>query len=57
MANKKDIERRDRGQDGFRAPLVSQDERKENNFMVYLSTFVAVCGSYAFGTGVSAKFG
>ncbi|KAL7597723.1 sugar transporter ERD6-like 7 [Lactuca sativa] len=52
MANKKDIERRDRGQDGFRAPLVSQDERKENNFMVYLSTFVAVCGSYAFGTGV-----
>lgn len=44
-----------KGQDG-RAPLIAQDERKkENNFMVYLSTFVAVCGSYSFGTGVSAN--
>nr|XP_043636892.1 sugar transporter ERD6-like 7 [Erigeron canadensis] len=41
-------------QDDIRTPLVPQiiDEKqvsKENNFMVYLSTFVAVCGSFAFG--------
>ncbi|KAK1428271.1 hypothetical protein QVD17_17101 [Tagetes erecta] len=42
----------DKGQDGI-APLIAQDERrKENNYMVYLSTFVAVCGSFSFGTGV-----
>ncbi|KAI7732138.1 hypothetical protein M8C21_025333, partial [Ambrosia artemisiifolia] len=36
-----------------RAPLIVQDEtRKENHYMVYLSTFVAVCGSFSFGTGV-----
>ncbi|MFS7901902.1 putative major facilitator, sugar transporter, major facilitator superfamily [Helianthus anomalus] len=41
-----------KGQDG-RAPLIDQDgRRKENNYMVYLSTFVAVCGSFSFGTGV-----
>ncbi|KAM0050797.1 putative major facilitator, sugar transporter, major facilitator superfamily [Helianthus debilis subsp. tardiflorus] len=42
-----------KGQDG-RAPLIAQDgrRRKENNYMVYLSTFVAVCGSFSFGTGV-----
>lgn len=45
----------DKVQDG-RAPLIAQDEtRKENNYMVYLSTFVAVCGSFSFGTGVSTK--
>nr|GEX13017.1 sugar transporter ERD6-like 7 [Tanacetum cinerariifolium] len=43
-------------QDEVRAPLVAQtiDEKtesnKESNFMVYLSTFVAVCGSFAFGS-------
>ncbi|PWA49818.1 major facilitator superfamily protein [Artemisia annua] len=37
--------------DEVRAPLVAQGEKsKENNFMVYLSTFVAVCGSFAFGS-------
>ncbi|XP_076925151.1 sugar transporter ERD6-like 7 [Bidens hawaiensis] len=42
----------DKVQDG-RAPLIAQDEtRKENNYMVYLSTFVAVCGSFSFGTGI-----
>lgn len=58
MVTNKDIDKReDRGQD-YRAPLIPQDEiTKENNSMVYLSTFVAVCGSYSFGTGVSAEFG
>ncbi|PWA92013.1 major facilitator, sugar transporter-like, Major facilitator superfamily domain protein [Artemisia annua] len=43
-------------QDEIRAPLVAQtiDEKhasnKESNFMVYLSTFVTVCGSFAFGS-------
>ncbi|GKA96015.1 sugar transporter ERD6-like protein 7 [Tanacetum coccineum] len=38
-------------QDEVRAPLVAQGEKtKENNSMVYLSTFVAVCGSFAFGS-------
>ncbi|KAI3749326.1 hypothetical protein L2E82_19934 [Cichorium intybus] len=42
--------------DEIRAPLVAQtiDEKyesnKQSNFMVYLSTFVAVCGSFAFGS-------
>ncbi|GJU74876.1 sugar transporter ERD6-like protein 7 [Tanacetum coccineum] len=40
------------GQD-YRATLIPQDERrKENNSMVYLSTFIAVCGSYSYGTGI-----
>lgn len=58
MVTKNDIEKRDgRGQNG-RTPLISQNERrKEDNSMVYISTFVAVCGSFSFGTGVSAKFG
>ncbi|PWA94661.1 sugar transporter ERD6-like 7 [Artemisia annua] len=53
MATNKDKEKReDNGQD-YRAPLIPQDERrKDNNSMVYLSTFVAVCGSYSFGTGI-----
>ncbi|XP_024981403.1 sugar transporter ERD6-like 7 [Cynara cardunculus var. scolymus] len=44
-------------QDEIRAPLVAQtideckqESCKQNNFMVYLSTFVAVCGSFAFGS-------
>ncbi|KAL7583966.1 sugar transporter ERD6-like 7 [Lactuca sativa] len=43
-------------QDEIRAPLIAQtvDEKhesiKQSNFMVYLSTFVAVCGSFAFGS-------
>ncbi|KVI03961.1 hypothetical protein Ccrd_017757 [Cynara cardunculus var. scolymus] len=33
------------------APLIAQhEEKKEKNFMVYISTFVAVCGSFAFGS-------
>lgn len=44
-------------QEEIRAPLVAQDEKgKENNSMVYLSTFVAVCGSFAFGSCVSDDF-
>ncbi|KAJ0620967.1 putative major facilitator, sugar transporter, major facilitator superfamily [Helianthus annuus] len=46
------VTKENKGQDG-RAPLIAQDgRRKENNYMVYLSTFVAVCGSFSFGTGV-----
>ncbi|KAJ0791222.1 putative major facilitator, sugar transporter, major facilitator superfamily [Helianthus annuus] len=46
------VTKENKGQDG-RAPLIGQDgRRKENNYMVYLSTFVAVCGSFSFGTGV-----
>nr|XP_043611503.1 sugar transporter ERD6-like 7 [Erigeron canadensis] len=53
MVNERDIEKRDDRVQDDRVPLISQDEtRKENNFMVYLSTFVAVCGSFSFGTGV-----
>ncbi|XP_076893760.1 sugar transporter ERD6-like 7 [Bidens hawaiensis] len=38
-------------QDDMVAPLIPQDAKgKENHFMVYLSTFVAVCGSYALGS-------
>lgn len=36
-------------QDGFFA----QSSSKESAWMVYLSTFVAVCGSFAFGSCVS----
>ncbi|KAJ0946391.1 putative major facilitator, sugar transporter, major facilitator superfamily [Helianthus annuus] len=46
------VTKENKGQDS-RAPLIAQDgRRKENNYMVYLSTFVAVCGSFSFGTGV-----
>ncbi|XP_071741327.1 sugar transporter ERD6-like 7 [Rutidosis leptorrhynchoides] len=42
-------------QEDMQTPLLVQSiheksESKENNFMVYLSTFVAVCGSFAFGS-------
>nr|KAJ0202893.1 hypothetical protein LSAT_V11C500296970 [Lactuca sativa] len=52
MAIEKDMEETENTvQDEIRAPLVLQDEKhKDNNFMVYLSTFVAVCGSFAFGS-------
>lgn len=58
MAIEKDMEETENTvQDEIRAPLVLQDEKhKDNNFMVYLSTFVAVCGSFAFGSCVSAHF-
>ncbi|XP_024973972.1 sugar transporter ERD6-like 7 [Cynara cardunculus var. scolymus] len=54
MVAKKDIKKiEDRGQNEVRAPLIAQDDRrKENNCMVYISTFVAVCGSFSFGTGI-----
>ncbi|XP_057782551.1 sugar transporter ERD6-like 7 isoform X2 [Salvia miltiorrhiza] len=45
MAGKQDVER---GEEGSRAPLLAA--ANEDRFMVYLSTFVAVCGSYAFGS-------
>lgn len=61
MATDQDIEN---GQNSTRAPLLeaagngaqlhpSKKSSKEDRFMVYLSTFVAVCGSYAFGSCVS----
>lgn len=56
MATNKDVEN---GQNSV--PLLQaagnggqvQPDSKEDRFMVYLSTFVAVCGSYAFGSCVS----
>ncbi|XP_076915075.1 sugar transporter ERD6-like 7 [Bidens hawaiensis] len=52
MAIEKDMEQTENTiQDNMVAPLIAQDAKgKENNFMVYLSTFVAVCGSFAFGS-------
>ncbi|KAD3336601.1 hypothetical protein E3N88_32120 [Mikania micrantha] len=52
MAIEKDIERTENPvEDETRAPLIAQDAKgKVNNFMVYISTFVAVCGSFAFGS-------
>ncbi|KAL1558473.1 sugar transporter ERD6-like 7 [Salvia divinorum] len=55
MAGKQDVER---GGEESRAPLLaaadegqpSKKSSNEDRFMVYLSTFVAVCGSYAFGS-------
>ncbi|XP_047976177.1 sugar transporter ERD6-like 7 [Salvia hispanica] len=50
MAGEQDVER---GGEESRAPLLAAEPSKkssnENRCMVYLSTFVAVCGSYAFG--------
>ncbi|XP_076919517.1 sugar transporter ERD6-like 7 [Bidens hawaiensis] len=39
-------------QDDMHTPLVTQtiDGNHESNFMVYLTTFVALCGSFAFGS-------
>lgn len=48
----------------LRKPLIPQDKDAEihihkdsdrHEWMVYLSTFVAVCGSYAFGSCVSPE--
>ncbi|KAL2510611.1 Sugar transporter ERD6-like 7 [Abeliophyllum distichum] len=65
MTKNQDIERAENTlQEEFKVPLISQEKRegnvengngselqiKEERFMVYLSTFVAVCGSYAFGS-------
>lgn len=45
--------------DGSREPLVHKDtaeSKPEQPWMVYLSTFVAVCGSFAFGSCVSEVY-
>lgn len=42
--------------DDSREPLVEKhlaESKQEQPWMVYLSTFVAVCGSFAFGSCVS----
>jgi len=60
MAIKEDVE--DGTQKGIREPLVGKQnhqlvqEAKGHPWMVYFSTFVAVWGSYAFGTGVGVQF-
>lgn len=64
MAGNRDVEEgKSSGAEEVRAPLLlgenggGGDEKKppfkkEDRCMVYLSTFVAVCGSYAFGSCV-----
>lgn len=67
---KEDIQQSEnRLQEEIRAPLITQTykrateeqaengcyEKKQNRCMVYLSTFVAVCGSFAFGSCVSSS--
>ncbi|KAL6564285.1 hypothetical protein OROMI_015735 [Orobanche minor] len=54
MADNQDREKRENcciGEE-IRAPLLEEEKRssKEERCMVYFSTFVAVCGSYAFGS-------
>lgn len=55
MAIKEDVE--DRTQKGIREPLVVGEQNHHANkghpWMVYFSTFIAVCGSYEFGACVS----
>lgn len=57
MAIAEDVE--DGGQEAVRQPLVQEEtksihsSRERGSWMVYFSTFVAVCGSYEFGTCVS----
>ncbi|KAL6978473.1 hypothetical protein U1Q18_020141 [Sarracenia purpurea var. burkii] len=36
-------------EDGYAAAKQTHESSKGHQWMVYLSTFVAVCGSYAFG--------
>ncbi|XP_023533480.1 sugar transporter ERD6-like 7 [Cucurbita pepo subsp. pepo] len=54
MAIAEDVE--DGGQEAVRQPLVQEEtksihsSRERGSWMVYFSTFVAVCGSYEFGT-------
>lgn len=69
MITKQDAEQGENSfQEEVRVPLIQQyhrdsadeeDQRdkssKGHQWMVYLSTFVAVCGSYAFGACVSSK--
>ena len=50
-------------EDETRQPLMASEEgsadhetSREHPWMVYLSTFVAVCGSYEFGTCVSSYY-
>ncbi|KAK1426681.1 hypothetical protein QVD17_15358 [Tagetes erecta] len=51
MASEKDIQETEIADAIVRDPLIDQVEKgKENNFMVYLSTCVAICGSYALGS-------
>ncbi|XP_022851053.1 sugar transporter ERD6-like 7 isoform X2 [Olea europaea var. sylvestris] len=65
MAKNQDIEKAENSlQEEIKVPLISQEKRAENvkncsgsdkqikeeRCMVYLSTFVAVCGSYSFGS-------
>lgn len=63
MSKNQDIERAENSlQEDIKVPLVSQEKKlengnvKEERCMVYLTTFVAVCGSYAFGSCVSDKY-
>lgn len=57
MATKEDVE--SDAQEGVRAPLMANVAGSAsgsgggNLWMVYLSTFVAICGSYEFGCCVS----
>lgn len=68
---KEDIEQSENKlHEDIRAPLIIQTnkrvkeehvengcyEKKQDRCMVYLSTFVAVCGSFAFGSCVSSSF-
>lgn len=60
MAIKDDIENQEIGrQEGVQEPLIEADKKrtgdapKGHHWMVYFSTFVAVCGSYEFGACVS----
>ncbi|KAG6415351.1 hypothetical protein SASPL_122762 [Salvia splendens] len=56
MAGKQDVERGENCEgEEIRAPLIAaakeeKHSKKDDRCMVYLSTFVAVCGSYAFGS-------
>lgn len=56
MDIKQDVER---GENSVRAPFITPQkedgyESKEERWLVYFSTIVAVCGSYAFGSCVSS---
>lgn len=65
MSIKEDVERG--VEEEMREPLMAEEKNladgseahdessKGNTWMVYFSTFVAVCGSYAFGSCVSSQ--
>lgn len=42
-----------KGEDGYSGQEEVKKGRNEERWMVYLSTFIAVCGSYEFGCCVS----